>query len=204
MSDERASTMIDIAFALDGATLPGDHRYALAGAVERALPWLAGVSAAGVHLLNLVHGTGRESMLSGRTRLVLRVPRDRADAACAMAGAGLDVAGHRLRAGAAQRRELLRHRTLYAHFVAADDTDEVAFLGAAESELAGLGVQSRLICGRRQVGEAGLLEGFSLMLDGLSPDHSLRVLEAGLGRHRRLGCGLFVPHKSAAAVGAPD
>jgi hypothetical protein len=44
--------------------------------------------------------------------------------------------------------------------------------------------------------------GYSLMLDGLSPADSLRVLEAGLGRHRRLGCGLFVPHKSAAAVRA--
>jgi len=27
------------------------------------------------------------------------------------------------------------------------------------------------------------------------------VLEHGLGAHRRLGCGMFVPHKSAAAVG---
>jgi hypothetical protein len=40
------------------------------------------------------------------------------------------------------------------------------------------------------------------MLHGLATAASLRVLEAGVGRHRRLGCGLFVPHKSAAAVGA--
>jgi hypothetical protein len=42
------------------------------------------------------------------------------------------------------------------------------------------------------------------MLDGLSRSAALRVLEAGLGRHRRLGCGLFVPHRSAAAVGTPS
>jgi hypothetical protein len=41
------------------------------------------------------------------------------------------------------------------------------------------------------------------MLDGLVADQSLIVLEAGLGAHRRLGCGLFVGHKSAAAVGTP-
>jgi hypothetical protein len=41
------------------------------------------------------------------------------------------------------------------------------------------------------------------MLDGLNAAHSLRVLEAGLGPHRRLGCGLFVPHKSSVAVGTP-
>src|SRR6266542_1324351 len=110
--------MIDIAFALGGDTLPRDHRYALAEAVEHALPWLAGLPGAGVHPMNLVFGTGREALLSRRTRLTLRVPRERAGDACAMAGARLDIAGHTLVAGAARRRELLRHRTLYARFVA--------------------------------------------------------------------------------------
>jgi hypothetical protein len=51
------------------------------------------------------------------------------------------------------------------------------------------------------VAEAGALQGFSLMLDGLSAAHALRLLETGMGPHRLLGCGVFVPHKSAAAVG---
>jgi hypothetical protein len=45
------------------------------------------------------------------------------------------------------------------------------------------------------------LHAFSLMLDGLSHDDALRLLEHGIGPHRLWGCGLFVPHKSAAAVG---
>jgi hypothetical protein len=40
------------------------------------------------------------------------------------------------------------------------------------------------------------------MLDGLTVEDSLRVLESGLGAHRRLGCGVFVAHRSAVAVGA--
>ena len=40
------------------------------------------------------------------------------------------------------------------------------------------------------------------MLHGLSAADSLTVQRAGIGPHRALGCGLFVPHKSAAAVGA--
>ena len=52
--------------------------------------------------------------------------------------------------------------------------------------------------------ETERLHGYSLMLDGLSAEGALRLLDAGLGPHRRLGCGLFVPHKSAAAVGAPS
>jgi len=41
------------------------------------------------------------------------------------------------------------------------------------------------------------------MVDQLSAAQALRLMEHGLGAHRRLGCGLFVPHRSAAAVGAP-
>jgi hypothetical protein len=41
---------------------------------------------------------------------------------------------------------------------------------------------------------------FSLMLHALPPDQSLRLQHHGLGVHRLLGCGIFVPHKSAAAV----
>ncbi|MCE3273209.1 MAG: Cas6 Crispr, partial [Ramlibacter sp.] len=37
---------------------------------------------------------------------------------------------------------------------------------------------------------------------GLTRAESLRVLRRGIGPQRLLGCGLFVPHKSAAAVGA--
>ena len=205
MSDGRAATMIEVAFAVQGDALPRDHRFALAEALERALPWLAGIPAAGVHGLNLVGGGGGgEGLLSRRTRLRLRVPRERADAACALAGAELAVAGRRLEVGPAQRRELVQHRTLYAHIVAAGAGDELAFMRSVQDELAGLGVRCRPICGLRQLLESGRLAGFSLMLDALAPDHSLTVLEAGVGAHRRLGCGLFVGHKSAAAVGEPS
>jgi CRISPR-associated protein Cas6 len=88
--------------------------------------------------------------------------------------------------------------------VAADEgVDELAFLQVVQAELAALGIAGRPICGRLQAMEADRLHGYSLMLDGLSAEGALRLLEAGLGPHRRLGCGLFVPHKSAAAVGAP-
>ena len=42
------------------------------------------------------------------------------------------------------------------------------------------------------------------MLDHLDRGDARRILDTGLGPHRLWGCGVFVPHKSAAAVGAPD
>lgn len=193
--------MIDIAFAIECEGLSREHRRALAAALETALPWLATLPVAAIHRLNLASGDSRQALLSRHTRLTLRVPRQRAADVLALGGSTLSVGGQALRLGPAQPRELLPHGTLYAHLVAADDADEAAFLRAADAELAALGVRCRLICGRHQVVESGVLQGFSLMLDGLSPTAALRVLEAGLGRHRRLGCGVFVPHRSAAAVG---
>ncbi|MCD6079131.1 MAG: CRISPR-associated protein Cas6-related protein [Ramlibacter sp.] len=195
--------MIDVAFPVEGDTLPGDYRFALAEALDRALPWLADTPAAGVHRLNLVRNGGNDAIVSRRTRLALRVPRKRAADAGALAGAELSVAGHRLRLGAAQQRELRHHATLFAHVVAGGD-DELLFMQAVNAELESLGVQCRAMCGLRHLLEGGRLAGYSLMLDGLSPHQSLTMLEAGVGGHRRLGCGLFVGHKSAAAVGAPE
>lgn len=198
------ATMVDVGFALEGGRLPRDHRRALADGLDAALPWFAGVPGAGMHRLNVSALEGEAMLLSRRTRLRLRVPRPRAADAAALQGTQLQVGTGNLRLGAAQTRELLPHGTLYAHLVAADDADdEVAFLRSVQGELDALDVACRPICGRRQVVEAGAVQGFSLMLDGLNAEDSLRILETGLGPHRRLGCGLFVAHRSAAAVGAP-
>lgn len=200
-----ASSRVDVTFALRGDALPRDHRRALAAALERHLPWLADPAHAGVHRINAVPGPGPTALLSQRTRLTLRVARERVDDLQRLLGAHLELDGHALQVGErSQVRELLPHGTLYAHLVATDDDDELAFLASIGNELEASILPCRPICGRRQVIDNGgqALTGYSLMLDGLSTGDSLRVLESGLGRHRRLGCGLFVPHKSAAAVGA--
>ena len=202
---ENAASMVDVIYPLQGQTLPRDHRRALAEALERLLPWLAEPAEAGVHRINAVAGIGPTALLSQRARLTLRVRRERVGELAPLQGAVLDIAGFKLQLGpAAVVRELLPYATLYAYLVTTADDDELAFLDSIEHELEALGVPCRRICGRRQVidNDGVPVTGYSLMLDGLSPAGSLRVLESGLGRHRRLGCGLFVPHKSAAAVRA--
>lgn len=203
--DVGASSRVDVTFALRGDAVPRDHRRALAAALERRLPWLADPAHAGVHRINAVEGAGPTALLSHRARLTLRVVRDRIGDLQCLHGVSLELDGHALQLGHQGRvRELLPHSTLYAHLVITDDDDELAFLATIGRELDTSSLPCRPICGRRQVIDNGdcALTGYSLMLDGLSPGDSLRILESGLGRHRRLGCGLFVPHKSAAAVRA--
>lgn len=202
--DEPRATMVDVAFALSGGSLAREHRQALAAALIDRLPWLASLPQAGVHRINVSAGAGPLALLSGRSRLTLRVPREQVQALAPLAGAQLDLGASRVDlAGPQLPRELLPYGTLYAHQVAAASDDEIEFLADVDAELQQLGVSGRRMCGRLQrlQGEAQSLHAFSLMLDGLSPDDAVRLLEHGIGPHRLWGCGLFVPHKSAAAVG---
>ena len=167
MTEAALASMVDVAFAVSGDAVPREHRRALAEAIERRLPWLAELAGAGVHRLNVSAGGGPQALLSQRTRLTLRVPRERATEAAALEGAELRLGAATLRIGAAQVRELLPWGTLYAHVVAADaHDDELAFLQAVDAELAALGVDCRPICGRLQVLESGALRGYGLMLEG--------------------------------------
>ena len=194
---------VDVAFPLHASDLPRDHRLLLALALAEALPWLADDPHAAVHPVRVVHGTDERALLSARSRLVLRVTRERAADLGVLSGRTLRAGGSELRLGEPQSRELLPHTTLYAHFVDAGDADEAAFLDAIADELEQLDVRCHRVCGREQRvrGPGHALHGFSLMLHGLGTQASLRVLEQGLGAHRLMGCGVFVPHKSAAAVG---
>jgi len=197
--------VIDVVFSLAGDSLPRDHAQSLATALSRHLPWLAAEAEAGVHRINVVAGNDAQALLSHRTRLTIRVRRERAQAVAALAGCALDVTGCVVRLGGPVQRELLAHGTLYAQMVTNAGDDEVRFLEDVQRELDALGVRGRAVCGRRRVlrDDSGAERvGYSLLVDGLSADDSLLLQQHGLGTHRHLGCGVFVPHRSAAPVAA--
>lgn len=194
---------VEVAFALQGEAVPAAYRAPLAEALLRKLPWLAEPPHSGVHRLNLVRCGEGELRVSPRTRLVLRVPRARADATLALDGVEFALGASAVRAVRPHVRELLPYGTLYAPLVLAASDDEAAFVERLRAALAALDVRSEPVCGRWQSLEDGTLVGCSVMLSGLDAAQSRRVLQEGVGPHRLLGCGLFIPHKSAAAVGMP-
>lgn len=195
-------TAVDAAFPIDGTTLPRDHAQALQQALCAQLPWLGTDPLAAIHPIKVVHGNDEQALLSQRTRLLLRVRARRLDDLMALAGLDIGVDGHLLRLGVPHLRELQPHATLYAYRVAADSADEVTFMAAVDRELAQLAIGGERVCGKRQrmVISGRELDTFSLMLHALPPEQSMRLQQHGLGLHRLLGCGIFVPHKSAAAV----
>ena len=193
---------IDVVFPLSGSTLARDHAQALQVALSGHWPWLKSEAQAGIHAIKLVPGTQSQGILSHRTKLLLRVPTHRAPELLATTGVQLLVAGQPVVLGTPHTRELLPYATLYAYKLAAVNADEVAFMAEVTRELAELGVGGDRVCGMRQqlTYDGGVLDTFSLMLHGLAPEQSLRVQYQGIGPHRLLGCGIFIPHKSADAV----
>jgi hypothetical protein len=84
--------------------------------------------------------------------------------------------------------------------------DERTFTEDLISSLDTMHINTRFICGRPQRFFDGekIATGYSLMLHGLPIEHAIRVQQQGLGLHRKLGCGIFIPHKSITAVGIMD
>lgn len=198
----QSPTTVDVVFPIEGHYLVRDHAQELMQVLCQRLPWLVTEAQAGIHPIKLVPGSDPVALLSRRSVLMLRVAIERVPELSFLAGHDLMVADQRLRLGTPHRRELQAHATLYAYKVAADSADEVVFMAQAARELAELGIAGERVCGLHQklLLTHGVMHAFSLMLHALPPDQSLRVQQTGIGPHRLLGCGLFVPHKSAAAA----
>ena len=200
--------IVDAAFAIECRSLPVDHAFALSAAIQEALPWFAEEPRAGLHT---VHGAasgagwqrpeGGDALLqlSHRTRLVLRIPESRMRDAAALTGRTLDVAGFPMRVGRLQPRSLLRIASLFSRGVIFEGAeDETEFLAAATEALRALGVEaSTLVCGREVVlaTPQRTHRTRSLMVTVATPAQSLALQRQGLGEARKLGCGLFIPHK---------
>ena len=197
--------VVDVAFVLKGGTIPSDHGWSLYRLLAEQLAWLDADETAGVHPIRGARsGNGAaELYVGGRGRLMLRLQRERAQLAFALSGTRLDL-GEGVEIGAPQLRTLFAHSTLYSRFVAAESDDEVEFLHSVNAQLQQAGIACKVVLGklRRADGAGAQMPGFSVMLHELSPEHSLAMQQTGLGAGRKLGCGIFVPHRSAAAVGS--
>ena len=199
------ATVVDLLFPLSGSSVPEHYQQDLLEALQQDLKWLVSEHLVGIRLLRLASVSGRTEArpLSSRSCLSLRLPRVSVAQAALLGGREITLQRHTVRLGEPRCRELIPYATLYAHAVAASQDDEINFLSDIERELQSLAVRTQVVCGTRsklQLREQTLTT-FSLMLHPLDPAESLRVQALGLGPYRSLGCGLFVPHKSASAVG---
>jgi len=196
--------MVDVVFGLAGESLPRDFEWPLYREIARVLPWLARTPHTGVLPMKGPRTAEGGMMITHRTRLVIRLPRDRVCSASALERASLRVGGATVTVGEGTFRKHLAASTLYSPRVATGEGDEVRFMAVIEEEIASLGVRGRIICGRRV--EVALEEGaqpvsaFPVAVHDLREADSLLLQRAGLGRGQPVGCGLLIPHKTIVAA----
>lgn len=209
--------IIDLVFNIDCRELPVDHAHALGEALCNALPLLGEDARCAIHSIHLAGSQngwerpdpklGQKLILSRRTKLTLRVPGEhREHIEQTLDGAILDIDGHKLAIGKAKSKKLSRQGTVFARHVAlqaGEDSDENAFLMRVVSDLKARGIQvKKALCGITQEIDTpeGPLQTRSIMLADLSPEDAVQLQQQGLGDGRKLGCGIFIPHKGIDAV----
>lgn len=205
--------ILDLSFKIQCKQLPLDHAHALSQALFSALPWLEQEPDAGIHLIHVAESgngwmrpEGPNDFInpSRRTRLTLRLPSERIHDAEKLVGHTLDIDGNLLTLGQTSIRKLSSLTTLFTRYLAMDTAeDETAFLDTARIRLKEMNIRvKKMLCGRmhtHNTPQQAVLSR-SLMLDGMEILHSIQLQEQGLGPHRKLGCGLFIPHKGIEAV----
>ncbi len=203
--------IVDVLFCIECKRLPVDHAYALSDALRRTVPWIADEdSRVAVHTVHVAgsqngwerpeHGSDQHLIVSKRTKLTVRVPKERMDELIdELRGQTLDVSGCGLTIREGKIRPLSKESTLFARYVVTlPDNDEDGFLTWAVRELKKQGISVRkALCGKTTplTTPDGTVHTRSLMLADLSAEESLRLQQSGLGPHREMGCGIFIPHK---------
>lgn len=187
---------VEISFRLLGASMPFDHGYALYGALSRAVPALHELERLSLMLVRGLRAGDGTMHLGPDTRLRLRLPAGDIPLALPLAGKAILVGGHGLRVGAPEVRPLVPAPVLQARFVTIKkfDADPETFGAAVRRQLDALGVAG----GRVQVGARRAVRiasvaivGFGVTIFDLSDEDAMKVLEAGIGGRRRMGCGVF-------------
>ena len=206
--------VVDLIYNISCKMIPLDHAFAFSEALKAALPWLADEEKAGVHLIHGAesgngwfrpeHAEGEVLHLSRRARMSLRVPKERIADAEKLIGQVLDIEGYSLEIGKVRTKELSALPTLFARYIVSEaDQTEEAFLEYVVQEMRKLGVPVRKMMAGRTTSHAtpdGKLHTRSVMVADLEPDSAVMLQQVGIGPHRKMGCGLFIPHKGIKAV----
>ncbi|QLQ32943.1 MAG: type I-MYXAN CRISPR-associated protein Cas6/Cmx6 [Candidatus Thiothrix singaporensis] len=203
--------ILDLSFSIQCKRLPLDHAWALSQAIRAALPWFHEEGSTGIHTIHVAEsGNGwlrpddaEHQMLlpSRRTRMALRIPKQRLADTQELTGKTLDIDGYPLTVGDAKEKPLLNAAVIFSRYVLSDaEEEEPDFLQRIATEIhtiSGVKVK-KMMCGKSNAINTpdGVLFTRHLMVADLDSTPSIQLQQYGLGGGRKLGCGLFLPHKS--------
>lgn len=199
-SAESTREIIDIVFDLDAAQVPRDYPFELWSEIVQSLVWLKEEKNVGILPLR-GSVSGDNLLLSKRTKLILRIPSDRAGQAARLTGQKLKIGSNILLVGAGKGRALHTATTVHSTLVESS-LGEVEFLADMKNKLQALNITCNLICDKYRKISSGkqTITGYGLVLHDLKPQASLLIQRTGLGGARQYGCGIFVPFKAISGL----
>lgn len=193
--------VVDLFFHVQGKEVPVDHGYTLYSAISRILEsgeenkWLHNASNIGLLPIR-GHYAGRgQLVLDQNARFGLRLPVDLIPKVLRLAGKRLDVNGEALRIGVSTTSALIPAPVLYAHIVTTKNgEDEARFDAEVQRQLEALAIKGKPTRGPRRIVtiKDKKVVGYSLLVNELTAEESIRLQEHGLGGRRKMGCGVFV------------
>jgi CRISPR-associated protein Cas6 len=203
----------DAIFKIDCKILPIDHSYLLSNALINLFPWLEDANA-GIHDISVADGNGWEQdhesgffYPSKRSKLSIRLPKDRLNDIQSLSSKTLELGKYKIKITEQLESKLMSDmQVLFAKNVACDEEiSENEFLQNSFNQLKDIGVNAKkMLAGmQRNISTPdGYVHTRSLMLASLTKSESVTIQEYGIGEHRVLGCGLFVPQKDIDSVAA--
>ena len=207
-SNELLEAFIDLSFPVRGTQLPADHGYALLAAIANHVPNIkehhdiAILSAAGF-------GDRKgKILLAEHSYFRLRVPITKIPMVYPLAGKRLRLGIHEVQLGIPTIHTLKPHAHLRSRIATIKGYEEPEpFLAAAKRQLEALEIKGELSIPCDRTGNPArktikikrfTVVGFTVEINQLSEEDSLKLQVYGLGGKRHMGCGVFIPVKERA------
>lgn len=200
--------IVDVNFKVKCTHLPLDHAHDLSTAIIQELPWAVDDERVGIHLIHgaesgngWIRPSGPDDLIypSRRTLFSIRTPQERRNEVEQLAGKIIKIGEIPVELSKPSIRALSKITTIFARYVLAQQIeDEDLFL----QEMADLLALKHITPKKMMSGRATLMRfpdgekiARSLMIDGIEVAESVRLQQQGLGAGRKIGCGIFLPHK---------
>jgi CRISPR-associated protein Cas6 len=193
------NAIVDLAFPIQGESIPADHGYLLYAALSTLQPAFHGASWLGVHPIKGL-ASGANFRLPPGSKLRLRLPANQVPCAVSLIGQTLSLGACQIRLGAPELSVLRPAAGLYSRLVVIKGfLDPEPYRLALQRQIDALGAQCRAAVGPRRTLRVKdrIIVGFAVSLSELSAEESIDVQERGLGGRRHMGCGVFAPFRGA-------
>ena len=201
----------EVSFKIQSKILPMDHGFLLAQALIKQLPWLKD-SNAGIHNISVADGNGWMQKKDGgfyypskRSKLTLRIAHEHLEDVKNLAGETLDLGDYQIKViKFIGEKPLSDMPVLFAKQVACESgASEEDFLQLCFNQLSDLGIEVKKMMAGLESNiqtDVSTVHTRSLMVADLKKNESILLQEKGLGDHRLLGCGLFIPQKDIETI----